>query len=260
MRASAKEQWPLVIALCAMSAACAVEHHDQQDTVLAETPGLIEYTPTYSAYDGVHDYKVTAQLSRAALELGVDPSTVRWTVDDKYVMRENAEQLPAGLLLTMKKPGATRLTAIMTTLDGEMKRGATTLSISQADPNEWQLGDDIYERGRRPRASGQMVDLFRCGTAVDWGVIDPPACANCHRTDSGGLTLPPSHVAALSDEQLILMFTQAVRPPNTPFSSPILRMAPNPECLFKAFHTWTMTEQDQRGLVWKLRSLEPGRF
>ena len=103
-----------------------------------------------------------------------------------------------------------------------------------------------------------MQNLLRsaCGSAVTSGVSVPPACANCHRTDSG-LTLPPSSVAALSDQQLILMFTQAIRPPNTPFRSPVLRMAPNPVCLFIAFHTGQMTEEEQRGVVWRLRSITP---
>jgi hypothetical protein len=30
-----------------------------------------------------------------------------------------------------------------------------------------------------------------------------------------------------------------------------------PECVYKAFHTWELDDGLKRGVVWKLRSLDP---
>ena len=30
-----------------------------------------------------------------------------------------------------------------------------------------------------------------------------------------------------------------------------------PECIYKTFHTWSMTDDEKKGIVRKLRSIEP---
>ena len=74
-----------------------------------------------------------------------------------------------------------------------------------------------------------------------------------------GLTIEhtPTQTAGYSNEQLVNIFTTGAKPAGGTFNSPFLRSAPMPDCIYAAFHTWEMTDDEKKGIIWKLRSIAP---
>ena len=251
-------------ALCA----CAVAHEAEEDQVdWRDDLGL---EPLYSAYDGVHDYKLTPFVNASDPESEDDDpiaaSSVHWHVDASYVKRTGFPDLPGGLLLTTKRAGKTQLRVEATTRSGKLLRAATMLTISQATPAEWEVGEDRFSEGV-PIIIDAPADVVRDPNAP--GVCDLPhelapaipktnACANCHAPGASiGRPATPTQTAHYSDEQLVQLVCAAEDPPSDLFDSPYLKMVPMPACIFKGFHTWELTEAEKRGIVWLLRSIEP---
>lgn len=247
----------LSLGLCACIAACAESSNGDLEVIAVDYVPLIDFTPTYSAYDGVHEYKLTFSLATTA---GLDLSTLRWTVDDAFVQREDFDELPGGLLLTTKKPGVTTVYVSVKLDNGLLRKQPTTLTITKADPDEWELGDKRYSRAvpndfGGPRKATAFCDLSAAELAR---IPEDNSCASCHDSDSSlskGLT--PIQLEGRSDDELIAAFTRGQRYNSWP--SPFFKQLANPDCVFRAFHTWAISDEDTRGLLWKLRSLEPRR-
>jgi hypothetical protein len=74
-----------------------------------------------------------------------------------------------------------------------------------------------------------------------------------HRPRQTALVL----LLALFGEQLIKIFTTGEKPVGGAYNSPFLRSAPMPDCIYKSFHSLQMTDDEEQGIVWKLRSIAP---
>lgn len=235
--------------------------------------GLIQYSPMYSAFDGgEHTYQLTPYLPAADPKTkDSDPiveSSIQWTVDDAFVKRDPFSEIPGSILLTTKKAGTTIVKVSATRMSGAKVRGQSMLTISNADSAEWLKGDMRYN-------NGMMINLFGgggimgapmgtgdCGLPVSLTGRIPTnsACTNCHN-NMGGLVVEhtPTQTAGYDNEELIEIFSNAQKPANGMFNSPILRMAPMPDCIYKTFHTWQIDDDTKQGIVWKLRSIAPKR-
>ena len=251
--------------LCASFAACAASRDPEPEGPILEFPAFITPTPMFSAYDGVHEYQVTATFSRAALAMGVDFSSVRWTIDDSIVTHENFDPIPGALLLTTKQAGSTQLRVRFTTVDGKQYRSMSTLTISKADADEWAKGDERYEHGRPLRLEpmpAQPADAedSACGLSeADFKrlpTLSTSACANCHDPANGVFDAStPLFTSFYDNDELIEMFSTGVAPLMR-FRTPFMQSVSQPECVFRAFHTWNVTDEEKAGLVWKLRSMK----
>ena len=229
------------------------------DQGLPLVPGLIQFSPMYSAYDGEHVYQLSPFLPGAdPKNKDADPiveSSIVWTVDDAFVKKEAFFEIPGAILLTTKKAGSTVVKVSATRFSGLKVRGQSMLSISQSDPSEWFKGATRYN-------NGMMVNFFAtgpCGLPIDLTGRIPTnsACSNCHN-NMGGLVVEhsPTQTAGYSDDELIEIFTNALKP-SAGFNSPLLRTSPMPDCIYRNFHTWQIDEDTKRGIVWKLRSITP---
>ena len=102
--------------------------------------------------------------------------------------------------------------------------------------------------------------MTTCGLPVSLGDAIPKtsACGNCHNNMSG-ITAEhtPEQTAGYSDDDLIQIFTQGMKPAGYTFTSNILKFVPMPDCVYKTFHTWEIDDATKKGIVWKLRSLKP---
>lgn len=83
----------------------------------------------------------------------------------------------------------------------------------------------------------------------------------CHCTRGGRLTssgnisaLTPTQIAGYSDEQLLQVITQGEKLGT--FSSDLLQRQ-MPDCVYRAIHSYELSDEEKRGIVWKLRSLPP---
>jgi hypothetical protein len=65
-----------------------------------------------------------------------------------------------------------------------------------------------------------------------------------------GGELTPARIASFSDDDLVRIFTSGWMPPGYVTTT-------MPDCVFETFHAWDIDDTAKRGLVWKLRSIEP---
>jgi hypothetical protein len=253
------------------------------DDVTTTRANLIQFSPMYSAYDGVHDYKLTPSVPTSAADSkDSDPvmgSTMKWSFDDAYVKAEDFGDLPGAKLLTTKKAGTTTVSVTATTKSGLKVKGTAMLTISQASDADWQKGDARYNNGMAidwstvipmggPGAAaaaaaadgGGAPPATMCGFPASFAPMIPKssACGNCHNAMSG-ITVEhtPTQTAGYSNEQLIDIFTQGMKPAGGTFNSPFLKNLPMPDCIYKSFHTWEIDDDTKNGIVDKLRSLSP---
>lgn len=96
-----------------------------------------------------------------------------------------------------------------------------------------------------------------CGLPAD--TFQDTSCVNCHN-DSPLRSALGAHLdaAPYSDERLIATFAQGEFPLGRVMDNEFLRQVPDPDCAFKQMHNpIDLDEETTRGLVWKMRSLEP---
>ncbi|HET8935979.1 MAG TPA: hypothetical protein VFN67_21180 [Polyangiales bacterium] len=226
---------------------------------------LISFSPMYSAFDGTHEYAVTPSVPSAAEgSKDSDPvmaSTIKWEIDNGFVKRDEFPELTAAVKLTTKKAGKTNVKVTAKTIGGTQIWGEAELTISPAQQNEWDAGEARYN-------NGMMIQFMRptmaaagegtCGLPVNIEIPKMSACGNCHAATSA-ITVEhtPTQTAGYSNEQLVNIFTTGAKPAGGTFNSPFLRSAPMPDCIYAAFHTWEMTDDEKKGIIWKLRSIAP---
>lgn len=228
-------------------------------------PKLISFSPMYSAFDGTHEYAVTPSIPSAAENAMVpDPvmaNTIKWQVDGAFVKQDEFPELTAAVKLTTKKTGMTVVKVTAKTLSGAEVRGEAPLTISEAKQAEWDAGEARYNNGMmiqfmRPAmaADGEGV----CGLPITFELPTSSACGNCHNPMNAiSVEHTPTQTAGYSNENLVDIFTTGAKPPGGTFNSPFLRMAPMPDCIYSEFHTWEMTDDEKKGIIWKLRSITP---
>jgi hypothetical protein len=227
-------------------------------------PGLIQFAPMYSAYDGEHTFQLTPSVPSASSSSTdadpVDASTLEWQVDSAFVKVDAFTDLPAAVLLTTKKAGKTVIKVSGMTKRGVKVRGEAQLMIAQAKPEEWASGDERYSNGSAINTAVMGPSggsSGPCGLPTTVSVPKDASCTNCHNS-SGGLSVEqtPTQTAGYSDDQLLEIVTQGVKPSGG-FTGMFLKNTPMPDCLFKGIHSLTLNDDQKKGIVWKLRSLTP---
>jgi hypothetical protein len=262
VRVSNNLQIAAALLLCAAAAGCSSSDSTPPSALL---PHLISFSPMYSAFDGAHEYAVTPSVPSAAEGAkDADPvvaSSIKWDVDTAFVKRDEFPELGAAVKLTTKKDGATTVKVTAKTVSGQSVRGEAKLTISKAAQTEWDAGEARYNNGMmvtwmRPAmaAAGEGT----CGLPVTIDLPKTSACGNCHNSMMGlSVEHTPTQTGGYSNEDLVNIFTTGQKPAGGTFNSPFLKNAPMPDCIYKAFHTWEMTDDEKKGIVWKLRSIAP---
>jgi hypothetical protein len=229
---------------------------------IADTPGIpsdvftllkVAFSPMYSAYDGVHDYKLPASLKSSTFDpKSADPviaESVKWHADEKFVTMEEYDQLAGGVMLTTKAPGTTLITATAKTRSGSLLKGRAMLMITDADPAQWDLGESRYN------------DDMPTGGTIGSSVLIPTdsSCATCHSSNGLAAEYTPQQTAGYSDEDLISIFSQGAMLMGSTFHSPVLKMLPMQQAVqvYTQLHTWDIAPEVASGIVYKLRSLPP---
>lgn len=204
----------------------------------------------YSAYDGEHIFKLPVIATNAS-------GTVSFkAADESYVdIAPTAE----GAMLTMRKAGTTSI--IGTAPDGTW--GESTLVITEATPDDYELGKERYNNGIA------AFDIDAGAPPMGMGMGGPgmftpdpeSACTFCHRPDgtSGSGTAEmgmidiehtPQQTGGYSDQQLIDIFTKAQKP--TGAGSRVI-----PLTIWQMLHKWNVEADVEKGIIVYLRSMEP---
>jgi len=202
------------------------------------TTGInVVFNPVYSAYDGINTYKVPL------IAFGIT-DTVKWSASDPEmvdfepdtVQFSDAGPIPGrGVMIKTRKAGRVTIKAT-----AGSACGTAEMTISDATPALRQIGSDRYNNG--------VPVTFDGGTT--------PSCTNCHGATAPNTMLidvqhTPQQTGGYSDEELINVFTKGQKP-----AGGGCRVI-SPCGVWSSFHRWTTTEDENKGIVYYLRSLEP---
>jgi hypothetical protein len=207
------------------------------------------FNPAYSAYDGVHTFKLPAIVQ------GVQD--VEWSARPADSVDLTPDSSTGGVMITTRAAGDVQIIARAGALSGSLM-----LHITDATPEEWEIGEQRYNNEIAfpdPPDGGIMIPDG--GFTADGGftggggfnIPDNLSCRNCHGSTAEALDVEhtPQQTGGYSDDELIAIFTMGTKPERAKFHTPF------PESIYMRYHTWEATEDEKKGIVIYLRSLEP---
>ncbi|HXU80904.1 MAG TPA: hypothetical protein VN914_05875 [Polyangia bacterium] len=201
----------------------------------------ILFSPMYSAFDGVHPFKLPAIVD------SMNATGVVWSAEDPSLVDMAPDPTTGGVMMTMRKAGVTKIIATAGGLCG-----VSSLTIAQSSPDDWMVGSARYNDGvlldptqlrNRRSDAGAAERLF--------------ACTNCHGdTATNGafktVSHTPTQTGGFSDAELIEIFMHGMVPTGGYFDEKIVNYG-----AWSNFHHWDMTPEQAKGVVVYLRSLTP---
>jgi hypothetical protein len=242
---------------------CASE--PEEEPFEGDLVGHLFPNPMFSAYDGVHEYAVTPSVPGAVNNKGdrggdILASSLKWDFDSSFVSLGEFSDLPHSIKLTTKRAGTTVVTLTATHTYGGLFRQRAALTISRANVEEWNVGDKVYREG----ALTSTADLDAGLPDIECAGLEKlrsstVACVDCHSSSDQNDTYAectPVQTAGHSNSQLIDLIVAGKQPPGGTFNS-CLGAEPNPDAIYHSFHRFDLSDEEKRGIVWKLRSLPP---
>jgi hypothetical protein len=214
---------------------------DRTTAFCAKKDLQIFFSPMYSAYDGMHTFKVPAMVGN------IDPAAITWSASDPAMVDFENDPALGGVSIAVHKAGEVVIIA-----KGEDKCGASLLKISQATPEDWMVGSQRYNNGIK-----LVGDVGRGRMTPDAAPMTDVACTNCHGdTATAGpyktVAHTPQQTGGFSDEDLIGIFTKGTVPIGGYFDDSFISYD-----RWRSFHNWQMSPEEAKGVVVYLRSLTP---
>jgi len=216
------------------------------------------YDTTYSAFDGVHPFKVPYHVLDTEVELAdwfsIPAGAVSFDVDP------DLETMGGGVIATIVEYHP----EITIGVQSGMLGGTAPLFVTEATEEEWLVGEARYDNGTNYEFPELGPDEF-AALLLDpsWSPPAPPdncSCISCHSSNAMYFEIQhtPTQAARFSDEQLMNIMTMGMKPEGVGFRilPEMLGEKTNVE-IYEEFHTWTGSEQELKGLVVYLRSLAP---
>jgi hypothetical protein len=205
----------------------------------------VEFSPMYSAYDGVHLFQVPATV------LSIAPEAITWSLSDPEIA--DLSIVPNGVMLTIQKAGTATLIATAGTICG-----TSELTVTEFDPEQWEIGSARYNSGEiLTRPGGGPMGGPGGGGLMPSGEPIEAACTSCHgesATDGLFTTVAhtPGQTGGFSDEELFKIITEAELPEGAYFDESIVQKE-----IWMMFHRWKMEGEQEQGIIAYLRSLTP---
>lgn len=196
----------------------------------------LQFSPMYSAYDGVHLFQIPATINN------IDPSAIVWGLSDPSIA--SLAIVPNGVMLTIQKPGTTTVIASAGSICG-----TSELTVTEFDPDQWEIGSQRYNNG--------LVLQMLSAELVASGEASEAACTSCHgKSATNGMFQTVAHTPAqtggFSDEELIAIVTEAKLPEDAYFDEGII-----PKSIWMMFHRWKMEGAQRDAIIVYLRSITP---
>jgi hypothetical protein len=221
------------------------------DSASTDAELSIQFATMYSAFDGMHDFKLPAVVT------GV--KKVKWSVSDPSIASIET-QTDGSAMITVLAAGTVDIIAKAGSITGK-----APLTITQSQDNEWEAGNQRYNNGTvltRPMKGQGEGDggggggYEGGGGGGGGGYKDKQlSCTNCHGAGadkgSGDVEHTPTQTGGYSDDQLVTIFTKGQKPAGVP-----QRVMMN-KAQWSKLHQWQMDEYAVKGIVVYLRSLEP---
>ena len=215
-----------------------------EDTLPVGKDLSLLFSPMYSAYDGVHDFKVPAIVQ------GVQGA--KWSARPADAVDLEPDSSTGGVMITTRKAGKVLIIARAGKLSG-----SADLFVTDAKPEDWELGEMRYNNaipfpmfdGGFPEAG--IPDGGMPGS--QYSLPDDLQCSNCHGDGAQALDVEhsPQQTGGYSDDDLATIVTMGMKPKGAKFHTPF------PPALYARFHTWDATPEELKGIIIYLRSLDP---
>lgn len=191
------------------------------------------FTPMYSGWDGVHTYKIPVVAKGL--------KNVKFTASDPSMV--DIQKTAEGAMITTRKAGKVTITGTA----GGLK-GTSELTITQYDPADWEAGKKRYTMGK----PFDFPDFDPCNPRPPQ-IANDLSCTVCHGVggDYGDIEHTPQQIGGYTDEQMVDIIASAKKPAGAGMHTRI------PAFAWKFFHKWVATDQEKKGLIAYIRSLEP---
>jgi len=212
------------------------------------------YPTSYSAFDGVHDFKLPIYVDGATVDLS------DWSAIPSSAVGFDADPDLGGVIVTVLEDTPEITIAARSGMIG----GTASLHITSATPEQWAAGEARYNNGiefNLPMIT--PADFAALLLDPNWMPPLPPgdiACNNCHTTGAKYFEIQhtPTQAARFSDDDLRTILTMGKKPPGVGFRVlPEMLGSKTAEEIYAQFHTWDSTEEEIVGLIVYLRSLTP---
>jgi hypothetical protein len=201
----------------------------------------ILFSPMYSAYDGVHTFKIPAVVD------GLAASALTWSASDPSMVDIQNDPGTGGVMITTRKAGNVKIIATAGALCG-----VSSLTIAQAASDDWMVGSARYN-------DGIVLGGVPRGNNIPDSGVNPreAACTNCHGDTATMLQFrtvshSPTQTGGFSDDDLTNIITKAMVPLGGYFDTSIVSYDG-----WQRFHHWEMTPEQIKGIIVYLRSLTP---
>jgi hypothetical protein len=237
----------LIMSACAGDATGAKKVPIRSDFGLA-------FSPMYSAFDGVHDFRVPVM---PAVEPSSDLVVDSWEVVDRDGVPQTDvadivhDEPAGGATFRMRRTGD----YVVVAHAGDML-GCSELHIAAGTPEQWSIGEDLYHN-----------PLMLTGSLPGVKVPDNPSCDSCHGVGPNYLDVvhTPQQTAGFSDAWFAGLFTMGHRLRSNEPNPTVSLCAPHewsildgvPIGVLRQFHTWDVSQDEIAGLLLYLRSLAP---
>jgi len=218
----------------------------------------VVYDVAYSAFDGVHDFKVPFHVDGTEVEVSawfsVPDGAVTFDADP-----ERAEE-GGGVIATIV---AYHETITIGVQNGSLG-GTAPLHVTMATPEEWEMGEARYDNGidfEFPEITPEEFAILILDP--NWMPPPPPtdsSCISCHSTGAKYFEIQhtPTQAARFSDDDLANIMTMGMKPPGVDFRVlPDMLGNQTAQEIYSMYHRWDADESQIKGLVVYLRSLAP---
>jgi|tagenome__1003787_1003787.scaffolds.fasta_scaffold20860902_2 hypothetical protein len=213
-----------LLALSALAPACQGDESSGGSTAVG---WKIVPRRMYSAFDGTHSFKVPM--------LALNVFGVKWSISDPSLAHidayDDSDTAPGSEAMVLARTAGT--TTISATAGRQ--EASSVLTVTAVTPQLWEIGRRRYVEGALIRND----------------VPDPAAaCTNCHGAGKNDVEHTPAQIGGFSDEDVIAIFTEGRKPPGVKN-----RVIPFEQ--WSPIHRWAMDDEEKKGVVAYLRSLEP---
>jgi hypothetical protein len=202
----------------------------------------IQFPKMYSAFEPGHTYAIPAKVE------GVKHLT--WTADPEDAVDFSPGDDASSILITIKKAYDTDVT--ITATSGNLS-GTAPLHITSATADNWTEGSQRYNNGvviQRGKPDGGWATHPPDGGHFEKKIDPSLACTNCHDNGKQDVEHTPQQAGGYSDDDLVKIMTQATKPEGVP-----MRVVTQEQ--WSKFHKWSMSPDEQKGLIVYLRSKTP---
>ena len=237
----------------AMFVACGSDSSDGGGKSPPKNDFGLAFSPIYTAVDGQHDFRVPI-----VAQGGVVVDSWEIVSKDGTSHKEAGDFTPdptlGGTMFKANKAGDYYVVA-----HAGKQSGCAEIHITPATPAQWDVGQARY--------NNEIVLTTLVPTGTMPMLPKDISCKNCHGQGAEFLAVEhtPQQTAGYSDTDLKNILTMGMKPtppdPTIPADCTPYAYMPSktgvPLALYRFFHTWQATDDEQTGLVVYLRSLPP---